>query len=271
MDGVSRPLIVVRQVWKHNLLKEFDLIKVAGMTHRMVAFDTEFPVVVFSPMNIDKRELGKLPSFLNYNIIRDNVNATKIIQLGLALCYDKGSLLNFGTKYQYSWEFNFRDFDVYNGIQNTESIELLKSQGINFDKKLKEGVDSADSAALMLKSGLLGNHSAFAWVTFHGAYDIAHLMKILIRQSLPYDLVGYMNLVQCLLGKRLFDLKHMMKFCDGLFWGLETVANRLGVERVAGKSHQAGSDTLLTLQTLRKFLDVYFKEKNNGGLIVAIC
>ena len=73
------------------------------MTHRMVAFDTEFPGVVFSPMNIDKRELGKLPSSLNYNIIRDNVGATKIIQLGLALCDDKGSLPNFGTKYQYTW------------------------------------------------------------------------------------------------------------------------------------------------------------------------
>ncbi|KAL4633092.1 hypothetical protein ACB092_04G096400 [Castanea dentata] len=193
----------------------------------MVAFDTEFPGVVFSPMNIDKRELGKLPSFLNYNIIKDfdNVNATKIIQLGLALCDDKGSLPNFGT-----------NFDVYNDIQNTESTELLKSQGINFDKNLKEGIDSADFAALMLKYGLLGNHSAFAWVTFHGAYDIAHLMKILIRQPLP-----------------LFDLKHM-KFYDGLYGGLETVANRLGVERVAGKSHQAGSDTLLTLQTFRKFL-----------------
>nr|POE78876.1 putative ccr4-associated factor 1 like 11 [Quercus suber] len=209
MDVVSLPLIVVRQVWKHNLLKEFDLIRIAGMTQRMVAFDTEFPGVVFSPMNIDKRELGKLPSFLNYNIIKDDVNATKIIQLG---------------------------------------------------------IDSADFAALMLKSGLLGNHSAFAWVTFHGAYDIAHLMKILIRQLLPYDLMGFMNLVQCFFGKRLFDLKHMMKFWDGLYGGLETVANRLGVQRVAGKSHQAGSDTLLTLQTFRKFLDVYFREKNNGGL-----
>ena len=79
MDGVSLPLIVVSQVWKHNLLKEFDLIRIAGMTHRMVAFDTEFAGVVFSPMNIDEGEHGKLPSFLNYNIIRDNVNATKII------------------------------------------------------------------------------------------------------------------------------------------------------------------------------------------------
>ena len=75
-----------------------------------------------------------------------------------------------------------------------------------------------------------------------------------------------MNLVQCLFGKRLYDLKHMMKFCDGLYGGLEMVANRLGLERVAGKSHQASSNTLLTLQTFRKFLDVYFKEKNNGGL-----
>ncbi|XP_075663140.1 putative CCR4-associated factor 1 homolog 11 [Castanea sativa] len=197
MDRVSLPLIVVRQVWKHNLLKEFDLIRIAGMTHRMVAFNTEFPGV-----------------------------------LGLALCDDKGSLPNYGTKYQYAWEFNSRDFDVYNDIQNTESIELLKSQGINFDKNLKEGVDSADFAALMLKSGLLG----------------------MMEKNL------------CLFGKRLFDLKHMMKFCDGLYGGLETVANRWGVERVAGKSHQAGSDTLLTLQTFRKFLDVYFKERNNGGL-----
>ena len=76
--------------------------------------------------------------------------------------------------------FNFKDFEVYNDIQNTESIELLKGQGINLDKNLKEAIDSADFAALMLKSGLLGNHFAFAWVTFHGAYDIAHLMNILI-------------------------------------------------------------------------------------------
>ena len=77
-------------------------------------------------------------------------------------------------------------------------------------------IDSDDFAALILESGLLGNHSAFTWVTFHGAYDIAHLMKILIRQPLPYDLMGFMNLVQRIFGKRLFDLKHMVKFCDGL-------------------------------------------------------
>ena len=258
--------VVVRKVWKENLVKEFELMKAALRSHRTVSIDTEFPGVVYRPANVDGHDLGKLPPNWNYQVIRDNVNSTNIIQLGLALCDDKGCLPDFGTKSQYVWEFNFKDFDVYNDLQNPESIELLERQGIDFDKNLKEGIDSADFAALMLKSGLLGNHSAFTWVTFHGAYDIAHLMKILIRRPLPYDLAGFMIMVQSIFGKRLFDLKHMMKFCDGLYGGLEKLANALGVQRLAGKSHQAGSDTLLTLQTFKKFLDVYFKEQNNGGL-----
>ncbi|KAM3702439.1 hypothetical protein ACJW31_04G025600 [Castanea mollissima] len=257
--------VVVREVWKENLVEEFDLIKLALMSYRMVSIDTEFPGIVYRPANVDKHDLGKLPPIWNYQVIRDNVNSTNIIQLGLALCDDKGSLPHFSTGCQYVWEFNFNSFDVYNDLQNPESIELLERQGIDFDKNLKEGIDSADFAALMLESGLLGNHSTFTWVTFHGAYDIAHLMKILIRQPLPYDLMRFMNLVQRIFGKRLFDLKHMVKFCDGLYGGLEKVANTLGVQRLAGKSHQAGSDTLLTLQTFRKLLDVHFKENNNGG------
>ena len=258
--------VVVRKVWKENLVKEFELMKAALRSHRTVSIDTEFPGVVYRPANVDGHDLGKLPPNWNYQVIRDNVNSTNIIQLGLALCDDKGCLPDFGTKSQYVWEFNFKDFDVYNDLQNPESIELLERQGIDFDKNLKDGIDSADFAAMMLKSGLLGNHSAFTWVTFHGAYDIAHLMKILIRRPLPYDLAGFMIMVQSIFGKRLFDLKHMMKFCDGLYGGLEKLANALGVQRLAGKSHQAGSDTLLTLQTFKKFLDVYFKEQNNGGL-----
>ncbi|KAK4566615.1 hypothetical protein RGQ29_002758 [Quercus rubra] len=223
--------VVVRKVWK-----EFDFIKVALMSYRVGSTEIEFPGIVYRPANVDKHELGKLPPIWNYRVIRDNVNSTNIIQLGLALCDDKGSLPHFGTGCQY----------------NPESIELLERQGIDFDKNLKEGIDSADFAALRMESGLLGYHSAFTWVTFHGAYYIAHLMKILIRQPLPYDLMGFMNLVQRIFGKRHFDLKHMVKFCDGLYGGLGKVANTLGVQRLAGKSHQAGSATLLTLQTFRK-------------------
>jgi CCR4-NOT transcription complex subunit 7/8 len=138
-------LVVIREVWQHNLEEEFHLIKIAAMTHHMVSMDTEFPGVVYRPANVDKRCLGKLPPVMNYQIMKDNVNATNIIQLGLALCDDHGNLPNFGTMSQYVWQFNFSDFDVYTDLQNTDSINLLKRQGI----------DSAHFAALMAKSGLL--------------------------------------------------------------------------------------------------------------------
>uniref|UniRef100_A0A2N9I8R9 poly(A)-specific ribonuclease n=1 Tax=Fagus sylvatica TaxID=28930 RepID=A0A2N9I8R9_FAGSY len=234
--------VVVREVWQYNLEDEFDLIKIAAMTHHMVSMDTEFPGVVYRPANVDNRCLGKLPPVLNYQIMRDNVNATNIIQLGLALCDDNGNLPNFGTMAQYVWQFNFSDFDVYTDLQNTDSIDLLKRQGIDFDRNLQEGIDTADFAAMMVESGLLfnPNGSDFAWVTFHGGYDFAHLMKIMnSNKQLPNDLPQFM----CL-----------------------NVANKLGVQRVAGKSHQAGSDSLLTMQTFRKFLDIYFKQKSESGL-----
>ncbi|KAK9997290.1 hypothetical protein SO802_021976 [Lithocarpus litseifolius] len=63
----------------------------------MVSIDTEFPGIVYRPANVNKHELGKLPPIWNYQVIRDNVNSTKIIQLGLALCDDKGSLPHFGS------------------------------------------------------------------------------------------------------------------------------------------------------------------------------
>jgi|UniRef100_A0A2N9H8J9 CCR4-NOT transcription complex subunit 7/8 len=261
--------VVVREVWQYNLEDEFDLIKIAAMTHHMVSMDTEFPGVVYRPANVDNRCLGKLPPVLNYQIMRDNVNATNIIQLGLALCDDNGNLPNFGTMAQYVWQFNFSDFDVYTDLQNTDSIDLLKRQGIDFDRNLQEGIDTADFAAMMVESGLLfnPNGSDFAWVTFHGGYDFAHLMKIMnSNKQLPNDLPQFMCLVFIIFGRKVFDLKNMMKFCDGLYGGLENVANKLGVQRVAGKSHQAGSDSLLTMQTFRKFLDIYFKQKSESGL-----
>ncbi|KAK7816669.1 probable CCR4-associated factor 1 homolog 11 [Quercus suber] len=177
--------VIVRKVWKENLVKEFDLVKVALMSYRMVSIDTEFPGIVYGPANVDKHNLGKLPPIWNYQVIRDNVNSSNIIQLGLALCDDKGSLPHFGTGCQYVWEFNFNNFDVYNDLQNPESIELLEHQGIDFDKNLKEGIDSADFAPLMLESGLLGDRFHLGYLSWCGAYNIAHLMKILIRQPLP--------------------------------------------------------------------------------------
>jgi CCR4-NOT transcription complex subunit 7/8 len=237
--------VIVREVWQHNLEEEVHAIMRALPHHRFVAMDTEFPGHVFASQQLSP-----------YQLMKVNVDATNIIQLGIALCDANGESSRF-------WEFNFRDFDDRIASRNTESIELLKRQGIDFNKNRLMGIDSLDFARLILKCGLLRN-SRITWVTFHGGYDFGYFIRILIRRrELPRDLSVFMNLLKYFFGVNVFDVKQMIKSCDGLFGGLERVAKALGVHRAAGKSHQAGSDSLLTLQTFMKLKDVYF----NGRLL----
>lgn len=69
-----------------------------------------------------------------------------------------------------------------------------------------------------------------------------------MQRGLPHNLTEFMNLVQHFFGASLFDLKVIAQL-RGLHGGLEEVATSLGLNRVGGdKSHQAGPDSLLTMQ-----------------------
>ncbi|KAK6143722.1 hypothetical protein DH2020_024070 [Rehmannia glutinosa] len=241
--------IIVRKVWQFNLVSEFHLIHQCLQRFPFASMDTEFPGTVYQPAGVPAHLRSSLSPSAFYAVMKQNVDALKLIQIGFTLSDAHGNLPTFGTEFQYIWEFNFREFDCDIDLQNPESISLLKSQGIDFVKNKHIGIDSRHFTFMFRVSGL-GPSSHFGrvmWVTFHGTYDFGYLIKILTGRELPDNVYEFRMLVRFFFGPMVYDLKNMVRFF-GLHGGLERVAKSLNLERVAGKSHQAGSDSLLTMQ-----------------------
>ncbi|KAI4379260.1 hypothetical protein MLD38_005580 [Melastoma candidum] len=119
---------------------------------------------------------------------------------------------------------------------------------------------------LLMSSGIVLNDSIH-WVTFHSGYDFGYLLKLLTCQNLPDSQAEFFKLIN-LYFPIVYDIKHLMKFCNSLHGGLNKLAELLEVERV-GICHQAGSDSLLTLCTFRKLKESFFSgsvEKYAGTL-----
>ncbi|XVE61419.1 hypothetical protein DITRI_Ditri06bG0038300 [Diplodiscus trichospermus] len=162
----ARELVVTRDVWSDDLEYEFDLIR----------------------------------------ILKANVDLLKLIQLGLTLSDGEGNLPDRGSQNQFIWEFNFKEFDVANDDHAYDSVELLRRQGMDFEKNREFGIDSVRFAELMVSSGLVLNEAV-----------------------------------------TVYDVKHLMRFCAGLYGGVDRASKALGVKRTIGKSHQACSDSMLPL------------------------
>ncbi|XWS56046.1 hypothetical protein CRYUN_Cryun09bG0053000 [Craigia yunnanensis] len=255
-----RESVVIRSVWYDNLEYEFELIRSIIDCFPIISMDTEFPGIVVRPTYpIGGQYVRSGDATAHYKSLKANVDLLKLIQLGLTLSDCDGNLPDLGTEKHFIWEFNFKDFDIANDAHAHDSVELLRRQGIDFEKNREFGIDSVRFAALMMSSGLVLNDSV-TWVTFHCAYDFGYLVKCLTGELLPDQLNEFLNLVSLFFGDRVYDVKHLMRFCAGLYGGLDRASKALEVKRAIGKSHQAGSDSLLTLDAWLEVKKRYFQE-----------
>lgn len=242
--------IHIREVWHDNLEDEFALIRDIVDDYPYIAMDTEFPGIVLRP-------IGNFNSSTDYNFqtLKANVDLLKLIQLGLTFSDGQGNLPTCGTDKYCVWQFNFREFNLNEDVFANDSIELLSQSGIDFKKNNENGISAHRFSELLMSSGIVLNDTVH-WVTFHSGYDFGYLLKILTCQSLPDTQAGFFNLIKMYF-PTLYDIKHLMRFCNSLHGGLNKLAELLDVERI-GICHQAGSDSLLTCCTFMKLKENFF-------------
>ncbi|KAJ1685259.1 hypothetical protein LUZ63_016649 [Rhynchospora breviuscula] len=245
----------VRSVWALNLVHEFHLIIEAleGGNYNRATLDTEFMLDV-DTQDVPERHPRFVTPEERYHTIRMKTDNGIIRQLGLTLSADDGSVL--------VWEFNFilrrrnnfiplySPFNFAPLYTPAETEEFLGMQ--------LEPIDSNLFSRLLLSSGLLHNNR-ITWILFHGAYDIVFFIKLATFWGpLPHSLLDFKSLIMTYLGERILDVKYIISFTPNLYGGLGEVAAALGIERVVGRAHRAGSDSLLTWYTYRRMADIYF-------------
>lgn len=234
--------IEIRDVWASNLDREMEIIRDLIDKYRCVAMDTEFPGVVARPVT----DTGDM----QYQTLRCNVDMLKLIQLGITLTDDEGNWVDGCT----CWQFNFK-FSLSDDMFAQDSIELLKTSGIDFERFDKYGIDVKYFGELMMMSGLVLNDD-IKWISFHSKYDFGYLLKTLTCADLPPDEQGFMDLLTTFFPS-IYDIKYMMTALEGMHGGLSSLADMLQIVRI-GPVHQAGSDSLLTAQVYFGMLGKHF-------------
>ncbi|KAF2262061.1 ribonuclease H-like protein [Lojkania enalia] len=299
-DGPKSMQGRIREVWRHNLHQEMDLLRALCSQFSYISMDTEFPGVVARPIG----DFQSKASY-HYQTVRCNVDLLKIIQLGITLFNVNGDVppshldpsgLIYKPKalQQYAsnivvcpctWTFNF-EFSLENDMYNEESIQMLKKSGADFEKLASQGINPAEFGSLLITSGLTLTEDV-NWISFHSGYDFAYLVKMLSAKPLPEDEDAYRALVQIFF-PRLLDVKYLWRHANNLVRrgvigstatsilnnlgtksGLQDLADELGCQRI-GASHTAGSDAWLTgtvfWELKKKIFDNSIPEDMNGQM-----
>jgi CCR4-NOT transcription complex subunit 7/8 len=196
--------------------------------HMYGSIDTEFPGFVY------KASEAKDFWTRQWDELKANVDNLRLIQFGLALSDEKGHPPpGCGV-----WQFNFQ-FDVKHDMRSESSIQLLREAGCDFLKHQDQGICPYTLGELLVSSGLVLNEN-MKWISFHGGYDFAYLIKALTGLSLPARVSEMLDYVDLFFPRRC-DMKYLLR--DTYRGGLQTLAIRQGP---VANLHQAGTDAALT-------------------------
>ena len=229
------------EVYKDNFIQEMKNLTSLIKEYNYIGMDTEYPGIVYS--------LSSWSDDFYYKSLKINVDSLKLIQLGITLSNDKGE---FPTPHR-TWQFNF-EFDFAKDKSSLSSLDLLKNSGIDFNKLKKSGINHQKFIEQFKTSGLVLNPNIH-WISFHGSYDFAYLLSNLLGNSLPKNENEFTDILRLFFPNH-YDIRILVNNKNHLKGSLNKLANYLNVER-EGKVHQAGSDSLVTIQ-------VFWKLINNG-------
>ena len=231
------------EVYNDNFIKELKILSGLVENYNYIGMDTEFPGTVYSIKN--------MCDDFYYKSLKTNVDNLKLIQLGITIMNEKGE---YPKEYPYhTWQFNL-EFDKNIEKFHPSSINLLKQSGIDFEKLKNKGINHKLFAQYLVISNLVLNPD-IKWVSFQGSYDFGYLLKLLLGTDLPESEEEFINLLN-LYFINYYDIRMLVKGYQNMQGGLNRLAEQLNVQRL-GMIHQAGSDSMLTL-------DVYFKLIQGG-------
>lgn len=235
---------MIKNVYAHNFKEE--MLNVANLVDEFpfIGMDTEFPGIIYSKENSQFRTLS------NYQLTKLNVDSLKVIQVGITLADKNG----FYPEEICTWQFNLK-FDIGSDLYQQSSIQLLSSSGIDFESHNNNGISHLEFGEYLITSGLILNPEVY-WVTFHGIYDFAYLLKILKNMKLPEtekEFYEDLDLYFC----NYFDLRYLIQFSDYTRGSLQKLATECNIQRV-GTQHQAGSDSVVTLMAFFRLVSEVF-------------
>ena len=233
------------EVYKDNFVQEMKNLISLLKAYNYIGVDTEFPGIVYS--------ISSITDDFYFKTMQLNVNSLKLIQLGITLSNSKGEY----PKPYHTWQFNF-EFDYIKDKSSQSSMNLLMSSGLNFNKMKTNGINHKIFSKHFKNSGLVLN-PRINWISFHGSYDFAYLLSNLLGNSLPEKEDEFTRLLGCYFPNH-YDIRILVKEKNNLQGGLNKLAEYLDVVR-EGKIHQAGSDSLVTIDVFWKLIKTGFISK----------